>query len=131
MLTRKKLVTCQIATQKQWKNTVLQRGVRGLEARQTTTAQYYRDFCTLHRREAHWRVAQGAVRQVVYNYTEKALYSFKTKKESNIRINLLSLNRKGIVKNWLGYLLSVSLSIIKMKDYEKVSVHIVFIGRYQ
>lgn len=87
--------------------------------------------CTLHRREAHWRVAQGAVRQVVYNYTEKALYSFKTKKESNIRINLLSLNRKGIVKNWLGYLLSVSLSIIKMKDYEKVSVHIVFIGRYQ
>ena len=87
--------------------------------------------CTLHRREAHWRVAQGAVRQVVYNYTEKALYSFKTEKESNIRINLLSLNRKGIVKNWLGYLLSVSLSIIKMKDYEKVSVHIVFIGRYQ
>lgn len=66
-----------------------------------------------------------------YNYTEKALYSFKTEKESNIRINLLSLNRKGIVKNWLGYLLSVSLSIIKMKDYEKVSVHIVFIGRYQ
>jgi hypothetical protein len=62
---------------------------------------------------------------------EKALYSFKTEKESNIRINLLSLNRKGIVKNWLGYLLSVSLSIIKMKDYEKVSVHIVFIGRYQ
>ena len=87
--------------------------------------------CTLHRRKAHWRVAQGAVRQVVYNYTEKALYSFKTEKESNIRINLLSLNRKGIVKNWLGYLLSVSLSIIKMKDYEKVSVHIVFIGRYQ
>ena len=74
---------------------------------------------------------QGAVRQVVYNYTEKALYSFKTEKESNIVINLLSLNRKGIVKNWLGYLLSVSLSVIKMKDYEKVSVHIVFIGRYQ
>lgn len=87
--------------------------------------------CTFHRRETHWRVAQGAVRQVVYNYTEKALYSFKTEKESNIRINLLSLNRKGIVKNWLGYLLSVSLSVIKMKDYEKVSVHIVFIGRYQ
>ena len=62
---------------------------------------------------------------------EKALYSFKTEKESNIRINLLSLNRKGIVKNWLGYLLSVSLSVIKMKDYEKVSVHIVFIGCYQ
>ena len=57
--------------------------------------------------------------------------SFKTEKESNIVINLLSLNRKGIVKNWLGYLLSVSLSVIKMKDYEKVSVHIVFIGRYQ
>ena len=55
----------------------------------------------------------------------------RQKKESNIRINLLSLNRKGIVKNWLGYLLSVSLSVIKMKDYEKVSVHIVFIGRYQ
>lgn len=87
-------------------------------------------FCTLHRREAHWRVAQGAVRQVLQLYG-KVLYSFKTEKESNIRINLLSLNRKGIVKNWLGYLLSVSLSFIKMKDYEKVSVHIVFIGRYQ
>ncbi len=43
----------------------------------------------------------------------------------------LNLQGTGIVKNWLGYLLSVSLSIIKMKDYEKVSVHIVFIGRYQ
>ncbi len=109
----------------------LQRGVCGLEARHTPPPNITVIFCTLHRREAHWRVAQGAVRQVVYNYTEKALYSFKTEKESNIRINFLSLNRKGIVKNWLGYLLSVSLSIIKMKDYEKVSVHIVFIGRYQ
>ena len=44
VLTCKKLVTCQIATQKQWKNTVLQRGVRGLEARHMTTAQYYRDL---------------------------------------------------------------------------------------
>lgn len=87
-------------------------------------------FCTLHRREAHWRVLKEQFDKF-YNYTEKALYSFKTEKESNIRINLLSLNRKGIVKNWLGYLLSVYLSIIKMKDYEKVSVHIVFIGRYQ
>lgn len=39
--------------------------------------------------------------------------------------------RKEESNNWLGYFFSVSLSIIKMKDYEKVSVHIVFIGRYQ
>ena len=109
----------------------MQRGVRGSEARQTTTAQYYRDFLYFASKGSPLESGSRSSSTSFYNYTEKALYSFKTEKESNIRINLLSLNRKGIVKNLLGYLLSVSLSIIKMKDYEKVSVHIVFIGRYQ
>ncbi len=39
--------------------------------------------------------------------------------------------RKEESNNWLGYFFSVSLSIIKMKDYEKASAHIVFISRYQ
>ena len=33
--------------------------------------------------------------------------------------------RKEESNNWLGYFFSVSLSIIKMKDYEKASAHIV------
>ena len=109
----------------------LQRGVRGSEARQTTTAQYYRDFLYFASKGSPLESGSRSSSTSFTTIRKKALYSFKTEKESNIRINLLSLNRKGIVKNWLGYLLSVSLSVIKMKDYEKVSVHIVFIGRYQ
>ena len=53
----------------------LQRGVCGLEARHTPPPNITVIFCTLHRREAHWRVAQGAVRQVLQLYG-KSLIQF-------------------------------------------------------
>lgn len=49
--------------------------------------------CTLHRRETHWRVAQGAVRQVVYNYTEKAYTVLRQKRNSQklVRLFIISI----------------------------------------